>query len=102
MAIADYPVWIGGWWASWQKFPRWLWRAMPCQPEHRSSNDGTEQHRYQRYPRTGRRNHASLRCIDGIINQTGISLIAPKVDITAASINLVGITDINQGALKVT
>ena len=37
-----------------------------------------------------------------LINQTGISLVAPKVEITAAAINLVGITDVNQGALKVT
>jgi hypothetical protein len=37
-----------------------------------------------------------------MVNQTGISLIAPKVEITAAAINLVGITDVNQGALKVT
>jgi hypothetical protein len=37
-----------------------------------------------------------------MINQTGISLIAPKVDITAASINLTGVTDVNKGALKVT
>ena len=37
-----------------------------------------------------------------IVSQTGISMVAPKVEITAATINLVGITDINQGALKVT
>jgi hypothetical protein len=37
-----------------------------------------------------------------IVSQTGISLVAPKVDITATAINLLGITDINQGALKVT
>jgi hypothetical protein len=36
------------------------------------------------------------------ITQTGISLTAPKVEITAATIDLTGITDINQGALKVT
>lgn len=37
-----------------------------------------------------------------MVNQTGISLIAPKVEITAAAINLTGITDVNKGALKVT
>jgi hypothetical protein len=37
-----------------------------------------------------------------MINQTGISLIAPKVEITSAAINLTGITDVNKGALKVT
>lgn len=36
------------------------------------------------------------------INQTGISLTAPKIDITAAAINFVGIADFNQGALKIT
>lgn len=36
------------------------------------------------------------------ISQAGISLTAPKVEITAAAINIVGVTDINQGALKVT
>jgi hypothetical protein len=36
------------------------------------------------------------------INQTGVSIVAPKVDITATAINLLGTTDINMGALKVT
>jgi hypothetical protein len=36
------------------------------------------------------------------ISQAGISLVAPKVEITAATINLVGVTDVNQGALKIT
>jgi len=37
-----------------------------------------------------------------MVNQTGITLVAPKVEITAAAIDFTGITDINQGALKVT
>jgi hypothetical protein len=37
-----------------------------------------------------------------MVNQTGISLVAPKVEITAAAINLTGVTDVNKGALKVT
>lgn len=36
------------------------------------------------------------------ISQAGITLTAPKVEITAATISLTGITDINQGALKIT
>ncbi len=36
------------------------------------------------------------------ISQTGVSIKAPKVDINGTAINLVGTTDINKGALKVT
>jgi hypothetical protein len=37
-----------------------------------------------------------------MINQTGISLVGPKVEIKAANIDVTGVTDINMGALKVT
>lgn len=36
------------------------------------------------------------------INLTGVSIVAPKVEIKAARIELTGTTDINKGALKVT
>jgi hypothetical protein len=36
------------------------------------------------------------------INLTGVSIVAPKFEIKAASIQLTGTTDINKGALKVT
>lgn len=45
-----------------------------------------------------------LKCAGSTIMITtdGITIVAPKLEITAAEIKLTGVTDINEGALKVT
>ncbi|WP_437674827.1 phage baseplate assembly protein V [Sorangium sp. So ce131] len=98
----DYPVWIGGWWGSAAEVPTMALAGNPASPSIVLQTTGQNSIVISDIP--GPAGGIMLR-VGGssvLINQTGISLIAPKVEITAATINLTGVTDVNQGALKVT
>lgn len=98
----DYPVWMGGWWGSAAEVPALALAGNPASPSIVLQTTGQNSVVISDVP--GPAGGIMLRCGAStvMINQTGISLIAPKVEITAAAINLTGVTDVNKGALKVT
>lgn len=98
----DYPVWTGGWWASAAEVPALALAGLPVSPSIVLQTAGQNMVVISDVP--GPAGGIMIRCGAStvMINQTGISLVAPKVEITAAAINLTGVTDVNKGALKVT
>jgi hypothetical protein len=98
----DYPIWVGCRWGSAADIPTVAFAGLPVSPSIVLQTAGQNCIVISDVP--GPAGGIMLRVGGSIvtITQTGISLIAPKVEITAATINLTGITDINQGALKVT
>jgi hypothetical protein len=98
---ADHPVWVGCRWGSSADVPSLALAGLPISPSIVLQTAGQNCIVISDVP--GPAGGIMLRCGGStvMINQTGISLVAPKVEITAPTINLTGITDINQGALKV-
>jgi hypothetical protein len=98
----DYPIWVGCRWGSAADIPTLAFAGLPVSPSIVLQTAGQNCIVISDVP--GPTGGIMLRVGGSIvtITQTGISLIAPKVEITAATIDLTGITDINQGALKVT
>jgi hypothetical protein len=98
----NHPIWVGCRWGSQADVPTIARAGLPASPSIVLQTAGQNMVVISDVP--GPAGGIMLRSGAStlFINQTGISLVAPKVEITAAAINLVGITDINQGALKVT
>jgi hypothetical protein len=98
----DYPIWVGCRWGTAADIPTPAHAGLPVSPSIVLQTAGQNCIVISDVP--GPAGGIMLRVGGSIvtITQTGISLIAPKVEITAATIELTGITDINQGALKVT
>jgi hypothetical protein len=98
----DYPIWVGCRWGSSSDIPSLALAGLPISPSIVLQTAGQNCIVISDVP--GPTGGIMLRCGASTvtITQTGISLIAPKVEITAPQINLTGITDVNQGALKVT
>lgn len=99
---ANRPIWVGCRWGSQADVPTIANAGLPVSPSIVLQTAGQNMVVISDVP--GPAGGIMLRsgASTVLINQTGISLVAPKVEITAATITLVGITDINQGALKVT
>lgn len=98
----DYPIWVGCRWGSPADLPPLAKAGLPVSPSIVLQTAGQNLIVISDLP--GPAGGIMIQSGASIvsINQTGISLTAPKIDITAAAINLVGITDVNQGALKIT
>ena len=98
----DYPIWVGCRWGSPADLPPLAKAGLPVSPSIVLQTAGQNLIVISDLP--GPAGGIMIQSGGSIvsINQTGISLTAPKIDITAAAINLVGITDVNQGALKIT
>jgi hypothetical protein len=98
----DYPIWVGCRWGAASDIPTLAQAGLPVSPSIVLQTAGQNCIVISDVP--GAAGGIMLRCGGStlMVTQTGISVIAPKVDITAATIDVTGITDINQGALKVT
>ncbi|MET0309929.1 MAG: phage baseplate assembly protein V [Sphingomonas sp.] len=98
----DRPIWVGCFWGSTADVPSMAKAGLPVSPSIVLQTAGQNMVVISDLP--GPAGGIMIQSGASIvsINQTGISLTAPKVEITAATINLVGITDVNQGALKIT
>lgn len=98
----DYPIWVGCRWGSMTDVPPMAKAGLPVSPSIVLQTAGQNMVVISDLP--GPAGGILIQSGGSMvsISQTGISLVAPKVEITAASINLLGITDVNQGALKVT
>jgi Type VI secretion system/phage-baseplate injector OB domain len=98
----DYPIWVGCRWGASSDIPTLAKAGLPVSPSIILQTAGQNCIVISDVP--GPTGGIMLRCAGSTltITQTGISMIAPKVEITAATIDLAGITDVNKGALKVT
>jgi len=98
----NYPIWVGCRWGGPSDIPTIAHAGLPVSPSIVLQTAGQNCIVISDVP--GPTGGIMLRCGGStlMITQTGISMIAPKVEITAATIDLAGITDINKGALKVT
>lgn len=99
---ANRPIWVGCRWGSQADIPTLARAGVPASPSIVLQTAGQNTIVISDVPGAAGGIMIRSGASTLMVNQQGITLIAPKVDITAASINLVGITDINQGALKVT
>ena len=98
----DYPIWVGCRWGSTADVPPLAKAGLPVSPSIVLQTAGQNMVVISDLPGPAGGILIQSGASMVSINQTGISLVAPKVEITAATINLLGITDVNQGALKVT
>lgn len=98
----DYPIWVGCRWGSQADIPPLARAGLPVSPSIVLQTVGQNLVAISDMP--GPAGGIMIQSAGSVvsINQTGISLVAPKIDITATAINLLGVTDINAGALKVT
>jgi hypothetical protein len=98
----DYPIWVGCRWGLAADIPTLARAGLPVSPSIVLQTAGQNVIVISDVP--GPAGGIMIRSGPStlLVNQMGISLIAPKVEITAATISLTGITDVNQGALKVT
>ena len=98
----DFPIWVGCRWGAQSDIPPLARAGLPVSPSI--------------VLQTATQNVIAISDVPGpaggviiqsgpsivSINQTGISLVAPKIEIAAGTITIVGATDINAGALHVT
>jgi Type VI secretion system/phage-baseplate injector OB domain len=98
----DHPIWVGCRWGGPSDVPSIAHAGLPISPSIVLQTAGQNCVVISDVP--GPAGGIMLRCGGStlMVTQTGIALIAPKVEITSAKIDLLGVTDINQGALKVT
>lgn len=98
----DFPIWVGCRWGSAADVPAMAKAGLPVSPSIVLQTAGQNMIVISDLPGPA----GGIMIQSGpsavSINQTGVSIVAPKVDITATAINLLGTTDINMGALKVT
>ena len=99
---ANRPIWVGCRWGSQADVPSIARAGLPVSPSIVLQTAGQNMIVISDVPGPAGGIMIRSGASTLMVNQTGISLIAPKVEITAATINLTGITDVNQGALKVT
>jgi hypothetical protein len=98
----ERPIWVGCRWGGPSDIPPLAQAGLPGSPSIILQTAGQNTLVISDVP--GPTGGIMLRCGGStlMVTQDGISLIAPKVDIKAPSIALLGETDINQGALKIT
>lgn len=98
----DYPIWVGCRFGSTADVPPLALAGLPVSPSIVLQTAGQNSVVISDLP--GPAGGIMIQSGASIvsISQAGITLTAPKVEITAATISLTGITDINQGALKIT
>jgi hypothetical protein len=98
----DFPIWVGCRWGTQSDIPPLARAGLPVTPSIVLQTATQNVIAISDMP--GPAGGVTIQSGPSIvsINQTGISLVAPKVEITAATITIVGVTDINAGALHVT
>jgi uncharacterized protein involved in type VI secretion and phage assembly len=99
---ADHPIWVGCRWGSQADVPSLATAGLPVSPSIILQTAGQNTIVISDVP--GPTGGIMIRSGGSTltVNQTGISLVAPKVEIKAPNISLTGVVDVNQGALKVT
>lgn len=98
----DFPVWVGCRWGSTADVPSMAKAGLPVSPSIVLQTAGQNMIVISDLPGPAGGIMIRSGASTVTISQDGVSMIAPKVEIKAAAINLTGITDVNQGALKVT
>ncbi len=98
----DYPIWVGCRWGSSSDIPSMAKSGLPVSPSIVLQTAGQNMIVISDLPGPAGGIMIQSGPSSVSISQTGISIVAPKVEITATAIDLVGTTDINKGALKVT
>jgi hypothetical protein len=99
----DHPIWVGCLWGeNPASLPTIVHAGVPASPSIVLQTLGQNVICISDLP--GPAGGILLRCGGSTVSitQTGVSIIAPKIELTAATINLTGVTDVNKGALKVT
>jgi hypothetical protein len=97
----NHPIWVGCRWGASSDIPSLALAGLPTSPSIVLQTAGQNSIVISDVP--GPTGGIMIR-VGGsslLINQTGISLIATKVEISASQIDVTGVTDINKGALKV-
>jgi hypothetical protein len=99
---ADHPIWVGCRWSAQAKVPSLASSGLPVSPSIILQTAGQNVIVISDVP--GPSGGIMIRSGGSTltVSQTGISLVAPKVEIKAPNIDVTGVTDVNQGALKVT
>jgi uncharacterized protein involved in type VI secretion and phage assembly len=98
---ADHPIWVGCRWGSPTDVPTIASTGLPVSPSIILQTAGQNMIVISDVPGPAGGIMIRSGASTLMVNQTGISLVAPKVEITAANISLTGVTDVNKGALKV-
>ncbi|HEV7661593.1 MAG TPA: phage baseplate assembly protein V [Allosphingosinicella sp.] len=98
----DFPIWVGCRWGSTADVPPLAKAGLPVSPSIVLQTAGQNMVVISDLP--GPAGGIMIQSGASIvsISQAGISLTGPKVEITAAKVDILGITNINQGALEVT
>jgi Type VI secretion system/phage-baseplate injector OB domain len=98
----DYPVWMGCYWGAPSDVPPLAKAGIPASPS--IVLQSLTQNSIVISDVPGPAGGIMIKVAASVIMITtdGITITAPKLQITAADIKLTGITDINAGALKVT
>jgi uncharacterized protein involved in type VI secretion and phage assembly len=97
----DYPIWVGCRWGSAADVPAMAKAGNPLSPSIVLQTAGQNMIVISDLPGPAGGIMLQSGASAVTINQTGVSIVAPKVDITATKITLLGETDINMGALNV-
>lgn len=98
----NFPIWVGCRWGSTADIPSLAKSGLPVSPSIVLQTAGQNMVVISDLPGPAGGILIQSGATTLSISQTGVSITAPKVEIKAATISLTGITDINQGALKVT
>lgn len=98
----DYPIWVGCRWGSSADVPSQAKAGLPVSPSIVLQTAGQNMIVISDVPGPAGGIMIRSGASTLVISQSGISMTAPKIEITAATVDVAGITDINKGALKVT
>jgi uncharacterized protein involved in type VI secretion and phage assembly len=98
----DYPIWVGCRWGSSADIPSQAKAGLPVSPSIVLQTAGQNMIVISDVPGPAGGIMIRSGASTLVISQSGISMTAPKIEITAATVDVAGITDINKGALKVT
>jgi uncharacterized protein involved in type VI secretion and phage assembly len=98
----DYPIWVGCRWGSSADIPSQAKAGLPVSPSIVLQTAGQNMIVISDIPGPAGGIMIRSGASTLVISQSGISMTAPKIEVTAATVDVAGITDINKGALKVT
>jgi uncharacterized protein involved in type VI secretion and phage assembly len=98
----DYPIWVGCRWGSSADVPSQAKAGLPVSPSIVLQTLGQNMIVISDIPGPAGGIMIRSGASTLVISQSGISMTAPKIEVTAATVDVAGITDINKGALKVT
>lgn len=99
---SDFPIWVGCRWGSSADIPSMAKAGLPISPSIVLQTAGQNMIVISDLPGAAGGIMIQSGASTLSVNQNGVSIVAPKVEITAGQIKLMGETDINMGALKVT